>query len=159
MKQSEYVINGQRFVVEILSLEGGKAKVRVNETTYQVDLPSETQAGTQSSFSVTPSSVVPTPEPSPSLSGGVAPSRSPSSAPATPEAAASGTVVSAPMPGAVLSLKVSEGDVVSAGDALLILEAMKMENEVSAPRGGTVRKLFVSEGNQVSVGDGLVELE
>ncbi len=157
MKQTEYVINGKRFVVEVLSRGGGKAEVRVNDTTYQVDLPAGTQAGAQSSPSLSsPAVASPTP-PAPNLS--VAATPGPASVPARPEVAATGTVVSAPMPGFVLSLTVSEGNAVSAGDALLILEAMKMENEVSAPHGGRVKKIFVSEGDQVSAGDGLVELE
>ena len=63
------------------------------------------------------------------------------------------------MPGIILSLLVQEGDVVSAGDAVLVLEAMKMENEIHAPRAGRVIKVHVKEGAEVRAGEKLFELE
>jgi pyruvate carboxylase subunit B len=65
----------------------------------------------------------------------------------------------APMPGIILSIAVKEGDQVNAGDALLVLEAMKMENEIHAPRAGTIKKVYVSEGAEVRAGSELVEFE
>ena len=79
---------------------------------------------------------------------------------AAPAAAAaapvSGTAVSAPLPGNVLSIKVNQGDSVAEGDVLLIIEAMKMENEVAAPCAGTVQQISVSVGQMVNTGDTLV---
>lgn len=65
-------------------------------------------------------------------------------------------VVTAPLPGVVSEVNVSEGDRVEAGSVLLVLEAMKMENEIYAPAGGVVRKVFVNVGVQVGRGDRLV---
>ncbi len=68
-------------------------------------------------------------------------------------------MVVAPMPGVILSIAVKEGDEINAGDVILVLEAMKMENEIHAPRAGKVKKLHVSEGAEVQSGSALVELE
>ena len=67
-------------------------------------------------------------------------------------------VVTAPMPGTVVSLKHHEGDSVSAGDVVLVLEAMKMENEITAPTGGTITKIACTEGKPVGGGDVLFEI-
>jgi len=68
-------------------------------------------------------------------------------------------IVIASMPGKVVSLKVEVGDSVSEGDAICVLEAMKMENEIGAPVAGVVRKVMVSEGVSVGRGDALVLIE
>jgi glutaconyl-CoA/methylmalonyl-CoA decarboxylase subunit gamma len=64
----------------------------------------------------------------------------------------------APMPGRIVRVLVSEGDVVAAGAALIVIEAMKMENELGAPRAGTIQKLAVREGDAVDGGALLVEI-
>ncbi len=67
--------------------------------------------------------------------------------------------VEAPMPGTILRIEASEGASVNEGDVLLILEAMKMENEILAPVSGTVKAIGVSEGASVDTGDVLVVIE
>jgi pyruvate carboxylase subunit B len=64
--------------------------------------------------------------------------------------------ITASMQGMVLKIKVKKGDQVSKGDAVIVLEAMKMENNIHAPHGGAVKELFVKEGNTVSAGDVLM---
>lgn len=72
-------------------------------------------------------------------------------APATaPAAAADGQKVLSPMPGTILSVNVSVGSAVKAGEVILILEAMKMENEIVAPCDGTVKQLAVQKGSTVA---------
>jgi biotin carboxyl carrier protein len=66
--------------------------------------------------------------------------------------------MSAPMPGTVLDIKVSEGQTVKAGDIILILEAMKMENELVAPKDGTIAKIYTSKSTSVNTGDPLVTI-
>lgn len=80
-------------------------------------------------------------------------------APAAPAPVAAGgaATVKAPMPGTVLSLKVSPGQSVKRGDVLLILEAMKMENEISAPTDGVVAAIRVQAGSTVNTGDPMVD--
>jgi len=76
--------------------------------------------------------------------------------PCTPGGA--GVSLRSPMPGTLLSFKVAKGQAVKAGQVLLILEAMKMENEIVAPTSGTIAALCVAEGASVNTGDTLVEI-
>jgi biotin carboxyl carrier protein len=65
--------------------------------------------------------------------------------------------IKAPMPGLIIDLKIKAGDTVNAGDALLILEAMKMENVLKSPGGGTVKSVKVKKGDSVEKGQVLIE--
>jgi biotin carboxyl carrier protein len=67
--------------------------------------------------------------------------------------------VKAPLPGAVISIKCNVGDKVKTGDVLLILEAMKMENEIYSPANGVIKKINISQGEKVSSGIVLVEID
>ena len=69
-----------------------------------------------------------------------------------------GEEVKAGLPGNVLRLEVSEGDSVSEGDVLLVMEAMKMETEVKAPKAGTIQSVLVSQGDKVVTGQALVTI-
>jgi len=73
--------------------------------------------------------------------------------------AASGDAVTAPMQGTIIKVAVSDGDTVSAGDLIVVLEAMKMENPVTAPKGGTVTGLAAEQGSSVSQGTVLCEIK
>ncbi len=77
---------------------------------------------------------------------------------AAPAGAAGAVKVASPMPGKILSIKASAGQAVKRGEVLLILEAMKMENEVVAPQDGTVASINVTEGAMVESGDVLATL-
>ena len=88
---------------------------------------------------------------------GAAPVAAPVAAPA-PAAAAGAVQVNSPMPGNILDVKVSAGQAVQAGDVLVILEAMKMENEIVAPQDGTVASVSVKKGDTVNSGDLLVSM-
>ena len=85
-----------------------------------------------------------------------APAAAPAPAPAA--APAGGEKVCAPMPGNILDVKVKAGASVKAGDVLVILEAMKMENEIVAPQDGTVASINVNKGDTVNSGDVLVSM-
>ena len=74
-------------------------------------------------------------------------------------AGAGGGIVKSVMPGIVVSLLAGEGDTVEEGQPLLVLEAMKMQNEISAPVAGVVRRIHVGEGEAVSAGAKLVEIK
>ena len=77
-------------------------------------------------------------------------------APAAPVNLAAGETVAAPMPGNILRVDVSQGDTVKAGQILVILEAMKMENEIVSPKDGTVAQVVTSKGAVVDTGAPLV---
>ena len=92
-----------------------------------------------------------------------APAAAPVAAPAAPAAPAStpavtgaGEAVTAPMPGAIVKVNVTQGQAVKAGDVLCVLEAMKMENDITAPKDGTVTQVVTAKGATVSTGDALV---
>lgn len=90
-----------------------------------------------------------------------APTAAPAAAPAAPAAVpaaalASGEVVKAPMPGNILKINVAPGQKVEEGDVLIVLEAMKMENEIVATKSGTVAQVAVSKGAVVETGAPLV---
>ncbi len=79
-------------------------------------------------------------------------------APAAPAVTGAGEPVFAPMPGNVLRVEVAQGAQVKAGQLLLVLEAMKMENEILAPRDGTVTQIVAQKGTAVDTGSPLVML-
>ena len=88
-----------------------------------------------------------------------APAAAPAPKKAAAPAAGAGEPVVAPMPGTILSVNVTAGQAVKSGDVLVILEAMKMENDITAPRNGVVKKLFVNEKQTVAKGEALFEVE
>ena len=94
-----------------------------------------------------------TPKPAPAAPAPVA---APAPAPAAPAGA---KTVTAPLPGTITKVTVKVGDTVNAGDTVLLMEAMKMENNITAEFGGTVKAILVETGNQVQSGQALVELD
>ena len=80
-------------------------------------------------------------------------------APAAPSVPAGAEKVTAPMPGTVLAVKVSVGQSVKKGETVVLLEAMKMENEIPAPRDGVVASIAVNKGASVQSGDLLISLK
>ena len=118
-------------------------KVTVNGTAYDVLV--EDMGGAQACYA-------PAAQPAAAAVAPVA------AAPVPAPAPAGASVVEAPMPGKILKISVAVGASVSSGDVLLILEAMKMENEISAPAGGTVREIRAREGDSVNTGDVLIVL-
>lgn len=129
-----------------------KFNIRVNGKAYEVEV--EEVGSSSSAPSQRP---VSKPAP-PKQTAPKAQPRKPA-APA-PKAVPSGAeTINAPMPGTVVDIKVSEGDTVSEGDVLLLLEAMKMENEIMAPRAGKVTAINTSKGASVSAGEVLISIE
>lgn len=94
----------------------------------------------------------------PAQAAPAAPKAAPAAAPAA-TASAGQEIVESPMPGNIWKILVKEGQEVKSGDVLLILEAMKMENEILAPRDGKVASITTSEGSAVNTGDKLVIMD
>ena len=92
-----------------------------------------------------------------------APAAAPKAAPAAPKAAApagaqGSVVVTAPMPGKILAVKANAGQAVKKGDVIMVLEAMKMENDIVAPQDGTIASINVATGDSVEAGQTLATL-
>ncbi len=126
-----------------------KYKVTLNGRTYEV----EVEAGKAMLLSEY-EAVAPAPAAAPAAPA-AAPA-APAAAPAAPAVTGSGEAVNAPMPGNILKVNVKVGDAVKSGTVLVVLEAMKMENEIMAPKDGTVTQVLVSKGSTVDTGAALV---
>ena len=142
---------------KIIELKGNrtmkKYNITVNGTTYAVEV--EDLGGAPAPAAAAAPAPAPAAAPAPAPAAAPAPAPAPAAAPAAGGAAS----ITAPMPGTVLDVKVSEGQAVNAGDVVLILEAMKMENEISAPSAGTVDKIVAAKGSSVNSGDVLITLK
>ena len=127
-----------------------KYTITVNGTAYEVEVE---EAGVVASAPKAAAAPKAAPAPAPAPKAAPAPAPAPKAA---APVAAGATTVSAPMPGKVLSVNVTVGAAVKAGDVLMILEAMKMQNEIMAPADGTVADVRVSAGQTVGTGDVMI---
>ena len=129
MKMFRVVVNGNEYKVEIEELADGQA---------------------------TPAPA--SPKPTPVAAPKAAPAAKPAAAPKAAQQAAPGAggAITAPMPGTILSVSAAVGDKVEQGQVLLVLEAMKMENEIMAPSAGTVEQVNATQGESVNAGDTLI---
>ena len=137
-KKVELEIGGQTYQVEIKSLSADKAQVEVDGKEFRVNIR--------------------VPQDSPRVSPPRPARKDPAPAkPAAPRpASASAKNLLSLMPGVVIKILVKQGQQVAAGDVLLVLDAMKMENEIRSDRSGLIGSIDVSEGQQVQTGDPLV---
>lgn len=137
MKKYNIVVNGVSYAVEVEEVAGGASAA-------PVAAPAPAAAPV----------AAPAPAPAPVAAPAAAPAPAASAAPS-----AGAQLVESPMPGTILDIKVKAGDAVESGQVLLILEAMKMENEITAPSAGTVDAIITSKGASVNAGDALVSLK
>lgn len=134
MKKFLIKVNGNQYEVEVEEVRDGSA---VEPVAYSAPAPKAAPAPAQAA--------APAPAPAPA-------------APKASSGPAGAVKLTAPMPGTILGVKVNPGDAVKKGQVLLILEAMKMENEIVAPQDGTVASINVSKGTPVNAGDLMISL-
>lgn len=151
MGKYNFRINGHDYQVDVNSVEGGIADVTVNGTDYKVELADAVPAPAQQAAR---------PAPQATFTAATAPQ---TTAQATQTATASapqgkGEVVTAPLPGVILDIKVKVGDVVKAGQTVAVLEAMKMENEIEATASGTVTAVNAGKGDSVLEGAAIITI-
>lgn len=127
-----------------------KYKVTLNGKTYEVEVEHGKAVLLDEYEALAPAPVSSAP------SAPVAVAETPATPAPAPVSLASGETVSAPMPGNIIRVDVKEGDKVTSGQVLVILEAMKMENEIAAPKDGTVVQLVTSKGAVVETGSPLL---
>jgi len=141
MTEHHFEINGSSYRVVVKEARAGHAIVEVNGTEYRVEIK-------------TPAS-----PPVQSASAGTSLPTAPKFESARPAAAMEDGIVRAPMPGVILKLMRKSSDQVEADEPVLVLEAMKMENEIKAPVAGTIAEIFVVEGDSVNTGDSLFRIK
>ena len=136
MKEYKYKINGTVYNVTVGDIENNMAQVEVNGTPYKVEMEQ----------TVAPVAVsTPRPSAAPRTVSG-------EKVIARPTTTGGAGAIKAPLPGVVLDIKVNVGDAVNAGDTVVILEAMKMENNINADKSGVVKSISVNKGDSVLEG-------
>ncbi|MDE6001915.1 MAG: acetyl-CoA carboxylase biotin carboxyl carrier protein subunit [Prevotella sp.] len=143
MNKYQYKVQGVDYEVEIEEVEGNIAKVNVNGIPFEVELQQPINAAKHPNI-VKPK--VEAPKPAASAQP-VAAQSQPASAPA-----GSGNPLKAPLPGTINSINVKVGDTIAVGDVVIVLEAMKMQNNIEAEYAGTVTSILVNPGDSVMEG-------
>lgn len=139
-----------------------KFKISIDGTQYLVEMeevgaPQPTPADAVPAPAAPAPAPAPAPVPAPAPAAAPAPAPEPAPAPAAPAVAGS-FAQTAPMPGTILDIHVKVGDTVAANQPVMVLEAMKMENEVVAEQAGTIASINVEKGAMVNPGDTLFTL-
>lgn len=149
MKEYRFKINGREFEIAVHNVENGVAKVSVNGTKYEVEVQSNTLLKPKPAkpIQVAPATYSTAPV--------VTPAKIDQSAPASGGA----TPLKSPLPGVILDVKVKEGDAVKEGQLIMVLEAMKMENNIDAHKSGVIRRIEKRQGDSVLEGDVLITIE
>ena len=144
MKEYKYKINGNEYAVCINEVNDTTANVTVNGEEFKVEW--EKPKEEKPVVKVQPVAAKPAPAPA-------------QAAPAPAAAAVKGNAIKTPLPGVIIDVKVNIGDSVKKGDTVVVLEAMKMENNINADRDGKVTAIQVAKGDTVADGAVLVVLE
>ena len=144
MNKYQYKVQGVDYDVEIEEVEGNLAKVSVNGIPFEVELkrPINPVHAIKKPKVAAPKPAAPAPAPAAAAPKPAAPAAAPGS----------GNPVKAPLPGTISSISVKVGDQVNVGDTVLVLEAMKMQNNIEAEYAGTVTSIVVNPGESVMEG-------
>lgn len=145
MKEYKYTINGNKYEVAINEVSDTTAKVTVNGADYTVEW--EKPVEEKPVVKVQPVAAKPAVAPAPAAK------------PAATAAPVGGHSIKTPLPGVIIDVKVNVGDTVTKGQTVVVLEAMKMENNINADRDGKVAAIQVAKGDTVADGAVLVVLE
>ena len=144
MSKYQYKVQGVDYEVEIQEVEGNIAKVNVNGIPFEVELQQPINAAKHPTI-VKPKVEAPKPAAQTAAPAAAAPVQA-----AAP--AGAGTALKAPLPGTISSINVKVGDTVAVGDVVIVLEAMKMQNNIEAENSGTVTSITVNQGDSVMEG-------
>lgn len=156
MGKYNFRINGHDYQVDVNSVEGGIADVTVNGTDYKVELADAVPAPAQQAVRPAPQTVsTGAPAVTPQATA-PAPQAAQTATPTVPQG--KGEVVTAPLPGVILDIKVKVGDAVKAGQTVAVLEAMKMENEIASTASGTVTAVNAGKGDSVLEGAAIITI-
>nr|MBP7472111.1 biotin/lipoyl-binding protein [Prevotella sp.] len=145
MAKYQYKVKGVDYDVEINEIEGNIANVTVNGIPFEVEMKQPIKSGVKTKVVQQQTEPHPTEKVSEVKEQTVQQSQN-----------ITGTPVTAPLPGTINDIKVSVGDQVNAGDTVVILEAMKMQNNIEAEKNGIIKAIKVNKGDNVMEGDVLV---
>ena len=162
MKKYQYKVQGVDYEVEITDIEGKIARVNVNGIPFEVEMQKPINAAKHPALaaikrSATSAPVAPAPAASPTPTSAAKPAAAPAAAP-VPTASTTGNAIKAPLPGTITAINVKEGDKVNVGDVVIVLEAMKMQNNIEAEYAGTVTSIKVVTGDAVMEGSVLLTI-
>jgi len=149
MNKYQYKVQGVDYDVEIEDVEGNIAKVSVNGIPFEVEMKQPIKAAPKAKNIVAPKT---------SAAKTVSAPQQATAQNAPKADAGNGTKVTAPLPGTITEIKVAVGDNVKVGDTVVILEAMKMQNNIEAETTGTVTSILVNKGDTVMEGTALVTI-
>ena len=155
MAKYQYTVKGVDYEVEIQDIEGNIANVTVNGIPFEVEMKQPVKADKQK-VKLRGEQTVKSENNNSSSTSAANATAAPT---AKPAAAAAGKPVVAPLPGTINEIKVKVGDKVNAGDTVVILEAMKMQNNIEAETSGTITGINVNKGDAVMEGDTLVTIK
>ena len=158
MAKYQYTVKGVDYEVEIQDIEGNIANVTVNGIPFEVEMKQPVKAGKQKAKLSEERRAEESEERRVKSEESNSSSASAASTSSAPTAAAGKPVV-APLPGTINEIKVKVGDKVNAGDTVVILEAMKMQNNIEAETSGTITSINVNKGDAVMEGDTLVTIK
>ena len=158
MAKYQYTVKGVDYEVEIQDIEGNIANVTVNGIPFEVEMKQPVKAGKQKVKLSEERRAEESEERRVKSEESNSSSASAASTSSAPTAAAGKPVV-APLPGTINEIKVKVGDKVNAGDTVIILEAMKMQNNIEAETSGTITSINVNKGDAVMEGDTLVTIK
>ena len=148
MKKYQYKVQGVDYEVEIAEVEGKIAKVNVNGIPFEIEMQKPINAAKHPALAATKRTAPVAAAPA----APVQPVEKPRpAAPAAP-AAGAGNAVKAPLPGTINAINVKVGDTIAVGDVVVVLEAMKMQNNIEAENAGTVTSILVNQGDAVMEG-------
>jgi biotin carboxyl carrier protein len=139
MKQFKFTIHGNEYSVDVIGIEDNIAKLEVNGTPYDVEIQRKVKT------SKTPRQITP-------------PVKEPGKPKIDKRERGDAHPITSPLPGSIIAVKIKPGDIIEKGQLLMLMEAMKMENQVLADRKGVVESIDVAVGDTVLQGDILLKL-
>ena len=146
-------MQGVDYEVEIAEVEGRIAKVNVNGIPFEIEMQKPINAAKHPALAAAKPKVEPVAEVSQQPAANPQPvAAAPQPAAASAQPVAGGNAVKAPLPGTITDIKVSVGQQVNAGDIVIVLEAMKMQNNIEAESAGTIKAINVNRGDSVMEG-------
>ena len=151
MKEYKFKINGKDYAVKIGEANGRNLTVNVNGADYEVELENELAAAGDPSAGAFART---------GLRSNAEAEVSPAAAPAAPKAAPAGAgkTIKSPLPGIIISINVKEGQAVTRGQKVAVIEAMKMENDILAESDGTITAIHAAKGDSVLEGADIVTI-